>query len=178
LAHVSFAVRNIESKFRCSEHDAVAARAIAAGARDVGLLRQRDQFYGVSHGRLKLRTVNDGRSELIAYDREDNLGARVSDYALYPTSDASALDDVLGRVLERTGRLDKTRRLLIHGNTRIHLDDVAGRGCFVELETVVDKQSEADAEAEHHDVVVLLGLADAERVAVAYIDLIGRNDTT
>jgi hypothetical protein len=43
---------------------------------------------------------------------------------------------------------------------------------------VVDKQSEADAEAEHRDVVVLLGLADAERVAVAYIDLIGRNDTT
>jgi adenylate cyclase class IV len=171
-------VRNIESKFRCSDHDAVAARAIAAGARDEGFIRQRDQFYGVSRGRLKLRTLDDARSDLIAYDREDNPEARVSDYALYPSDDARALDEVLGRALQRTSLLEKTRHLLIHGMTRIHLDDVDGVGRFVELETVVENQSGAAAEAEHHHVVQLLGLADVERIAVAYVDLSRGSETT
>jgi len=82
------------------------------------------------------------------------------------------LDEVLGRALLRTGILEKRRRLLIHGNTRIHLDDVAGLGKFVELETVIDGQTETDAEGEHDDVIRALGLGEMERISVGYVDLI------
>lgn len=164
-------MRQVESKLRWNDHEAVLARALEAGARDEGLLVQRDQFYGVSKGRLKLRTIAGVRSELIAYDREDAAGARASDYGLYPTGDAALLDEVLGRALERSGVLDKTRHLLIFRNTRIHLDDVVGLGRFVELETVIQDQSESDAVAEHDEVITMLGLGDAERIAVGYLDL-------
>ena len=142
-----------------------------AGASDEGVLLQRDQFYGVSKGRLKLRTIAGAGGELIAYEREDIAAARASEYGLSPTDDAALLDEVLGRALERTGLLEKTRHLLILRNTRIHLDDVVGLGRFVELETAMHQQSENDALAEHDDVITVLGLGDAERIAVGYIDL-------
>jgi adenylate cyclase class IV len=164
-------MRNVESKFRCADHDGVAVRASAAGASDEGYRRQRDQFYGVSKGRLKLRTTDGVRSELIAYDREDTTAARASEYGLCPTDDAALLDDVLGRALSRTGVLEKTRHLLLLRNTRIHLDDVVGLGRFVELETVIDTQSEDEAAVEHDDVITTLGLGGAERIAVGYVDL-------
>ena len=126
-------MRQIESKLRWSDHEAVLARALEAGARDEGLLVQRDQFYGVSRGRLKLRTIAGARGELIAYDREDAAAARASDYGLYPTGAAALLDEVLGRALTKAGMLEKTRHLLIFRNTRIHPDDVVGLGRFVEL---------------------------------------------
>jgi adenylate cyclase class IV len=171
-------VRQVESKFRWSDHEVVLARALEAGASDEGLLLQRDQFYGVSKGRLKLRTIAGASGELIAYDREDIAGARTSDYGLSPTGDAALLDEVLGRALERTGLLEKTRHLLILRNTRIHLDDVVGLGRFVELETVIQHQSESEAVAEHDEVITALGLGDAERIAVGYMDLAKANGSS
>jgi adenylate cyclase class IV len=168
-------VRQVESKLRWSDHEVVLARAVEAGARDEGFLQQRDQFYGVSKGRLKLRTIAGVRGELVAYDRQDTAGARTSDYGLSPTGDAALLDEVLGRALERTGLLEKTRHLLILRNTRIHLDDVVGLGRFVELETVIQDQSESDAVAEHDQVITVLGLGAAERIAVGYMDLAKAN---
>ena len=164
-------MRQVDSKFRWSDHEVVLARALEAGASDEGLLLQHDQFYGVSTGRLKLRTIAGAGGELIAYDREDIAAARASDYGLFSTGDAELLDEVLGRALVRTGSLEKTRHLLILRNTRIHLDDVVGLGRFVELETAIHDQSETDAATEHDDVIALLGLRDAERIAVGYIDL-------
>jgi predicted adenylyl cyclase CyaB len=164
-------VRNVESKFRCADHERIASRAISLGARDEGFLHQHDQFFSVPRGRLKLRTFKDGQSELISYDRDDIPEARASEYSVHRTSDAATLGDVLSRALARTGTLEKTRHLLIYRMTRVHLDDVVGLGRFVELETVIQDQTEAEATGEHDDVVGALGLADAERIPVGYIDL-------
>lgn len=171
-------VRNIESKFRCADHVRVASRALEMGARNEGLLRQRDQFFAVSRGRLKLRSFADGRCELISYDRDDAPEARTSEYSLHRADDAATLEEVLSRALVRAGTLEKTRHLLIHRNTRIHLDDVVGLGRFVELETVLHDQTEGEAEREHEEIIRGLGLSDAERIAVGYIDLLNRGDLT
>jgi len=165
-------VRNIESKFRCADHELIASRAISLGARDAGLLHQHDQFFAVPRGRLKLRTFREGHSELIAYDRDDIPEARASEYSMHRTGDPGALDEVLSRALARTRTVEKTRRLMIYRMTRIHLDDVVGLGRFVELETVAEGQTEADAAGEHDHVVSALGLADAERISVGYVDLL------
>jgi adenylate cyclase class IV len=164
-------VRNIESKFRCLDHEAVLARAVEAGASDEGFLHQLDQFYEVSRGRLKLRTIEGSGSELIAYESDDLPGTRASEYGRYMTSDPTSLADVLERTLPRGGVLEKERHLLILRNTRIHLDDVHGLGRFVELETVLTTQSEVEAARDHREVIEVLGLGDAERIAVAYVDL-------
>jgi adenylate cyclase class IV len=164
-------MRNVESKFRHADHQRVLERALEAGASDAGLLHQRDQFYVVPRGRLKLRTIEGSGSELIAYEREDIPGTRASEYGRYATLDPTSLADVIERALPRAGVLEKQRHLLLLRNTRIHLDDVVGLGRFVELETVIGTQSDADAEREHLEVIEVLGLGDAERIAVGYVDL-------
>jgi adenylate cyclase class IV len=164
-------MRNVESKFRYPDHESVLARALDAGARDEGFLRQRDQFFAVPKGRLKLRTMDGAGSELIAYDRQDTPEARASEYGRYATGDPVSLADVLGRALPRTDVVEKMRHLLILRNTRIHLDDVIGLGRFVELETVIGERSDDNAAREHDDVITALELGGAERIAVGYVDL-------
>ncbi|HEY6468800.1 MAG TPA: class IV adenylate cyclase [Candidatus Dormibacteraeota bacterium] len=164
-------MRNVESKFRYANHEAVLARVLDAGATDEGLLHQRDQFYAVPKGRLKLRTINGTTCELMAYERADTPQARPSEYGRYATSDPESLADVLERALQRTDVVEKTRHLLLLRNTRIHLDEVAGLGRFVELETVITTQSDDEAAREHDEVITVTGVGGAERIAVGYVDL-------
>lgn len=132
---------------------------------------QRDVFFAVSRGRLKLRYV-DSRGELIAYQRDDVAHVHESDYRILTTSEPQVLEEVLRRALTVIETVDKRRHLLEHRHTRIHLDDVAGLGRFVELETVADEIQIEDALQEHADLVALLGLEISERVAVGYVDLL------
>jgi adenylate cyclase class IV len=174
--------RNIEMKFRCADLAAATRRALAAGAEDRGLLHQRDLFFPVIEPvrvRLKLRLADTAAAapiplvgELISYERPDAAAARVSAYRIAPVADAAALIAVLTQALGAPRELRKTRHLLIHGATRIHVDCVhtLNDATFVELETVVGTQSQAEATSEMERVVALLGLTDV--VPTAYIDLI------
>ncbi len=90
-----------------------------------------------------------------------------------PVADAGALREALARGLGVTGRVRKQRWLLQAGQTRIHLDRVEGLGDFIELEVVLrDGQSDAEGAAIAQALMQALGLADAPRVAGAYLDLL------
>ncbi len=164
-------MRNVESKFRCHDHEGVQTRAMAQGATDEGSIRQRDRFFTVPQGRLKLRHL-DGRAELIAYTRENLPVARPSEYAIFTTLSPEALEQVLSKALPAGPALEKRRHLLLCRHTRIHLDDVAGLGRFVEMETLVDELSDEEAQREHAELVAILGLESCERIAVGYVDLL------
>jgi predicted adenylyl cyclase CyaB len=168
-------MRNLEVKARCPDLETARARAEELGARAVGAFRQRDTFFAAPLGRLKLRVVDDGRAELIAYRRADASRARESEYLIYRSGDAFALHAVLAHALGPAGVVEKRRRLYLYGHTRIHLDEVRELGTFVELETVLEGQPEAEARAELASVVAALGLRDGDLVAGAYVDL-PRND--
>lgn len=165
-------MRNFELKCRCDDLDSVLARALALGAQEAGVLEQDDLFFRTPTGRLKLRRFPDGRGELISYVRPDHPGERVSDYRLYRTGAPDSLAAALEHSLGSEGRVRKRRRLLLHRRTRIHLDEVEGLGSFVELETVVTTQSDAEAEAELCALAEALGLRSTDRIAVAYHDLL------
>jgi adenylate cyclase class IV len=162
-------VRNLELKVAVRDLAAVRARALAAGAEDRGVLHQRDTFFASPRGRLKLRE-EDGRAELIAYERPDEAGSRWSDYLLVPVPDPALLREALAGTLGVAGEVRKRRELLVLERTRIHLDDVDGLGCYVELETVAD--GEPGIEAEHERIGAALGLDTAAAVPGAYVDLL------
>ncbi len=167
--------RNIEIKARISSVAAVLPRARALADGPAQHIAQDDTFFQVPHGRLKLREFADGSAELIHYQRPDSGEAKASDYLLVPVPDPAALRDALARGLGVLGRVRKQRLLLMVGATRVHLDQVEGLGDFIELEVVLsagqaDAQGAATAEALMQD----LGLADAPRLAGAYLDLLGQ----
>ncbi|MFT3818780.1 MAG: class IV adenylate cyclase [Rubrivivax sp.] len=165
--------RNIEIKARIASVDALLPRAQAlAGGAPPALIEQDDQFFRVPYGRLKLRRFADGSAELIQYQRPDGTAARASDYVRVPVPDADALAQALGRALGAAGRVVKRRWLLLAGQTRIHLDRVQSLGDFMELEVVLrDGQPDAEGQAIAERLMQDLGLAQAPRLAGAYVDL-------
>jgi predicted adenylyl cyclase CyaB len=164
--------RNVELKCRCRDLEGLRARALAAGAREAGVLDQRDTFFHGGRARLKLRELGAGRSELISYQRPDVTGPRTSAYRIAPVERPAELAAVLEQALGTAGVVVKRRRLLLLRNTRLHLDEVEGLGTFVELETVLSGQTEAEGERELGEIATALGLDEADRVAVPYVELL------
>jgi predicted adenylyl cyclase CyaB len=167
--------RNIEIKARIDSVEALLPQALAlAGSAAAERIAQDDTFFTVASGRLKLRQFEDGSAELIHYHRPDTLQAKASDYVRVPVPDAAALRTALARACGLRGRVVKTRRLVMVGRTRIHLDRVQGLGDFIELEVVLaDGESDAHGVAEAEALMRALGLAAAPREAAAYLDLLG-----
>jgi adenylate cyclase class IV len=151
------------------------------GAVDQGTLVQRDTYFDVAAGRLKLREQSPSNTvllggpaaELIYYERPTVGGVRTSRYWRVPAPEPEALRDVLGRAAGILGVVHKERRLYLWSNVRIHLDEVAGLGSFVELEAVAAEQPDvaADQQALDH-VAAALALRRADAIAGSYLDLL------
>ena len=134
-----------------------------------GLLVQRDTYFAVQRGRLKLREdLEQGTGELIFYLRARESGLRSSSYWRAPASEPGALGSLLAAAHGVAGIVTKRRRVFLHRNVRIHLDDVAGLGTFIELESVLDvpgEESAAEAAQALAEVIAALDLAARETIA-------------
>jgi len=166
--------RNVELKAR----DAYPARSLAIcrelGAEDGGELWQRDTYFHVPHGGLKLREQRPGSPHLIQFERADAARERESRYRIVAVDDAETLAAVLDAALGVRGAVEKRRRLLLWRDVRIHLDAVDGLGTFVELEAVASPRS--DLSVEHERVAFLrkaLAIGDERLVPVGYAALLG-----
>src|SRR5258706_3096047 len=126
--------RNVEIKARVADPGALRARVSARAAAPPVIIGQRDTFFAVARGRLKLRRFDDGRGELIFYERDDTIGPKTSAYSKAPCPDAAAMEAVLARALGVRGVVEKRRELFMIGRTRVHLDNVRDLAHFLELQ--------------------------------------------
>jgi predicted adenylyl cyclase CyaB len=165
---------NIEIKARARDaaRQFILAEELADGPAVV--FRQEDIFFRTQRGRLKLRLLAPDRGELICYEREDKRGPKSSHYSIYTTRDPETLRMVLAATLDTIGTVNKTRRLYRCGQTRIHCDEVARLGAFLELEVVLrEGQTAEEAEAIIADLLEKLEIRDEDLVQTAYRDLLG-----
>lgn len=140
--------RNVECKALDPDPAASLDRCLALGAEDHGELRQRDTYFEVAHGGLKLREERPGEPHLIQYDRAAVPAARESRYRIVPVPDPEALALALAAALGVRTVVVKRRRLLLWCGVRIHLDEVQGLGSFIELEAVAPAASDLSRERE------------------------------
>jgi predicted adenylyl cyclase CyaB len=165
--------RNVEIKARVSDLAALRKRVVEVSASGSELLVQRDTFYAVPQGRLKLREFGDGTAELIYYERPDKAGPKTSKYTRAQISDAASTREVLGQVLETKAVVVKHREVFLAGMTRIHLDEVDGLGTFVEFEVVLtDDETDSDGERIVSVLMEQLGIRQEHLIERAYIDLL------
>jgi predicted adenylyl cyclase CyaB len=169
--------KNIEIKARVSDFQRLKELAERLSDVPCQLLIQEDTFFETSTGRLKLRVFDSEHGELIYYARDDSSGAKTSTYLISKTSEPQTLKAILTLALQTRGVVRKRRRLYLVGQTRIHLDEVENLGHFVELEFVMrEGQSVDEGQAVIQDLMTRLGIAEADLVAVAYIDLLRGQD--
>ena len=161
--------KNLEIKVKLSSHKEV--KAILKKNKIIlkELLIQKDIYYKVDKGILKLRLEND-KQTLIFYDRNEKSKKRWSDYHLLEINKTDG-NEYLKRFLDVLTIVNKKRELYLYDNTRIHLDNVKNLGCFLELETIV-LNGLKDAEKRFNHILDLLNLRDKIEIRASYKDLL------
>lgn len=168
---------NIEIKARLADPETAHQLASALSDVPAQVLSQRDVFFRVPRGRLKLRWQGDDRAYLVYYERMDHTGPRSSIYHVSESQDPSALEQLLQAALGVRGEVCKQRTLYVAGQTRIHIDAVDGLGHFLELEAVLGpEQTPAQAYESVRSLMMQLGISEADLVDVAYIDLLEQQE--
>jgi len=173
--------RNIELKARARDLSRMRSLAIELGATSLGVEDQCDTFFTARVGRLKLREIAGKPAYLIGYRRSDNTDACASDYTLVPVPDPVALTQALTATLGVVRIVRKVREILRWHNVRIHLDEVAGLGTFVEFEAVLNGAGDDGNEQVGHQrlatLAEVLEIRAADRIAVAYADLLAEQES-
>jgi homotetrameric cytidine deaminase len=165
--------RNVELKALDPDPARTLELALALGADDHGVIVQRDTYFRVREGRLKLREEEPGEAHLIAYVRPDAAQVRVSSYRVVPVPDPEGMRAALAETNGIDVVVEKRRRLLLWETVRIHLDEVDGIGSFLELEAVAE--AESDLDREHSQVALLreaLGIGDGALREGSYSDAV------
>lgn len=171
------AARNIEIKAHLRDADNIKSKVISiTGLGDIsiiGKILQHDRFYRANFGRLKLRYFEeDGTGELIAYDRSNISGPKLSTYTKVHTEIPHTLNDALTKSLGLIGEIKNERFVYIVGQTRVHIDKVEGLGNFIELEVVLNpNQTPEDGKVIADKFMELLNIEKKDLIEGAYFDL-------
>jgi adenylate cyclase class 2 len=165
--------RNIELKARLVDLDAARRTAVSLGAAPAGIEHQVDTYFAVSHGRLKLREINDREARLVGYVRPNDLQPKASDYTLVPVAEPLQLKELLSSALGVVAVVEKRREIFLWRNVRIHLDRVVGLGTFLEFEAVLaaDESDEA-GRRQVAELRAAFGITDGDLLAASYADLL------
>ena len=126
---------NIEFKAKTENSFSLEEKLLSLNPIYIGEDHQKDTYYNVNIGRLKLREGNI-ENALIWYQREDIAGAKQSDILLYKHSPDEALKKILLKLHGIKIIVDKIRRIYFVENVKFHFDRVEGLGNFLEVEAI------------------------------------------
>jgi adenylate cyclase, class 2 len=128
-------ILNIEFKAKTNDIEALVQKLQTLNTTFIGIDNQKDTYYCVKIGRLKLREGNI-ENALIWYEREDFAGAKQSNILLYKHAPDNALKEILQKLHGIKVIVDKQRRIYFVDNVKIHFDAVQNLGTFIEVEAI------------------------------------------
>ena len=169
-----FHVKNLEAKFRLSNHAEAEARASAIGYTQRAVLLQRDTFFRVANGKLKLREEN-GSAALIYYNRDESGPLMISNYEIVKVADPLRTLRILAGALGPIAVVEKTRILMMRENVRLHLDQVTRLGEFGEIEAVVAEGGDPERSRDAvNEILAALNVAKADLIDVSYFEMLAK----
>jgi predicted adenylyl cyclase CyaB len=167
-------MKNLEAKFRLVDHAKAEVRAAAIGYSRRAILNQRDTFFRVPNGKLKLREEN-GTAVLIFYRRVENGTLMLSNYEIVPLAEPARTLRMLTDALGTIAVVEKVRTLMMRENVRLHLDRVANLGDFGEIEAVIaDGDDPERSRAAVDEILAALGVAQPDLIEVSYFEMLAK----
>ena len=160
---------NLELKARVENHEVVKQVLKNIGSKFEKMLNQRDIYYKIENGLLKLR-IENGNYSLIKYNREERKSDRWSNYYVV-NMEGSETELLFSSLFPIETEVMKQRELYMYKDTRIHLDTVENLGKFIELETVVHGEK-GYAKVLFDEMIELLKLDLNGQIRSSYRDLI------
>lgn len=160
---------NLELKIQLQSHLALKKILLEVGAENRGILNQKDVYYSVKRGLLKLR-IENGYESLIFYNRNEVTENRWSDFEVLKFTGEGA-EKFFNNLFDVEAVVEKKRELFYYDDTRIHLDSVKLLGKFLELETLVIN-GKRDAKKRFEKIKNLLKLDESKQIRKSYKDLL------
>ncbi len=166
-------MKNLELKARYEDLHRAEKIAQDLGAKFQWEAVQRDTFFRVPNGRLKLREVAGKTAELIGYVRPDEKQAKWSDYEILPVETPEKLKSILSRSLGVLAVVQKKRKLFLLKNARIHLDEVQELGHFLEFEVVISNSAQEKSASDFMEFLKeKFRVREGQLISRAYVDLL------
>lgn len=164
---------NVEIKAKCDDPAFVREYLLANGAEFRGTDHQRDTYFNVSNGRLKLREGNI-ENNLIFYERTNQAGPKHSDFELMKVPDAEKLKEVLTKSNGVKVVVEKKREIYYMRNVKFHIDEVPGLGHFMEIEAgnIGVELSAVELREQCDYYMKELGIKEDDLIEVSYSDLL------
>ncbi len=159
---------NLELKIAMHSFEGIEKLLAENNIKKEKLVKQKDIYYKNKNSLLKLR-IENRKNFLIKYNRDEKR-KRWSDYQILELKGEN-VGNYLSQIFTVTAIVEKTRKLYLYKDTRIHLDIVKKLGKFLELETVVTNNKQK-AEREFNEVIALLKLDTSKQIRAAYRDLL------
>jgi predicted adenylyl cyclase CyaB len=159
---------NLEIKLRTNSHKDYIKILKSIGAKYCGILNQKDVYFKVPSGLLKLRIENN-KYTLIKYNRNEK-GKRWSNYEILKLEGKSP-EKYLTDLFKSEIVVMKKRIFYLYNNTRIHLDEVKGLGKFLELETLL-VSGKKDAALRFKEMLSILKIDPVKQIHTSYKNLI------
>lgn len=128
-------ILNVEIKARCEDPRHIRDYLLSNHAIFKGTDTQRDTYFNVPNGRMKLR---QGKIEnaLIHYQRPDHKGPKSSEVTIYPVAESNLLRSLLEKALGIKVVVEKVREIYFMENVKFHIDIVQKLGNFIEIEAI------------------------------------------
>jgi len=166
---------NLEIKAKIDSLDEVREKIGRLKAKKVGVFQQKDTYFKIEKGRLKLREVKGLKNaQLIYYERENIPKPKKSSLLIVEVKRPSFLRKILEKVLGVLVVVEKRREIYLWKGVRIHLDKVKGLGEYLEFEKPT-RNTKKDLEKSRKLLVWLmkkLGLREEKLEKLSYSDLL------
>jgi len=163
--------RNIEIKARCEDPRQIRDYLLSHHAIFKGTDIQRDTYFNVPHGRMKLR---QGKIEnaLIHYQRDDQKGPKASEVTLYPVHESNLLRSLLEKAVGIKVVVEKQREIYFIENVKFHIDIVQHLGNFIEIEAISEDEKISQETLQDHCLHYMkkFGIRDEDLLNNSYSD--------
>lgn len=168
-------ILNVEFKAKCKNLEKAEATLLELNPLFKGEDHQKDTYFNVPNGRLKLREGNI-ENALIQYERENTAGSKSSLIQLYRHQPDPTLKAALVSALGIWVVVDKRRKIYFIENVKFHFDTIDSLGTFLEVEAIDADGSigkkQLQLQCDHY--AKLLNVAPDDFIAESYSDMIAR----
>ncbi len=165
-------MQNLEAKFKLDDLERGRKQAEAIGYEFKATLVQRDTFFRVAHGKLKLREEANAAC-LIFYGRADSRHLKLSSYEIVPIVAPEKTRAMMTQALGTLATVRKTRILMMRDNVRLHLDRVDGLGDYGEIEAVLGASGDLErSRLAVDELLAALGVRSDNLIALSYFEML------
>ena len=165
-------MQNLEAKFKLDDLTRTSKLAEAIGYQFKATLLQRDTFFRVPEGKLKLRE-EESAAWMIFYGREDSQDLKLSSYEIVPIVEPEKTREMMTQALGTIATVRKTRILMMRDHVRLHLDRVDGLGEFGEIEAVLGERGDPERSRPAVDELLsALGVNRNNLIAASYFEML------